>query len=89
MRVRERGAGAMARPVRLEYCGAVYHVLCRGDRGEPIFVEDADRELFLATLEEVCGRTGMLIHSYVLMSNHYHLLVETPEANLVAGMRQP
>lgn len=77
----------MARSVRIEYPSAVYHVLCRGDRREAIFRRDADREMFLATLEEMCARTGHRIHSYVLMSNHYHLLLETPEANLVAGMQ--
>lgn len=73
--------------VRIEYLGAVYHVLCRGDRREVIFLSDADREMFLSTLAEMSERTGILIHSYVLMSNHYHLLMETPEPNLVAGMR--
>jgi putative transposase len=77
----------MARTVRIEYPGAVYHVMCRGDRREEIFRGDEDRELFLATLAQMCARTGMFVHSYVLMSNHYHLLVETPEANLVAGMK--
>jgi len=61
--------------------------MCRGDRREDIFLTDADRELFLTTLGEVCGKTGWMIHAYVLMPNHYHLLVETPESNLVAGMR--
>ena len=77
----------MPRSLRIAYPGAVYHVLCRGDRREAIFRQDADREMFLATLGEMCGRTGILIHSYVLMSNHYHLLTETPEPNLVAGMQ--
>ena len=77
----------MPRSVRIEYPGAVYHVMCRGDRREAIFQDDADREMFLATLAEMCGRTGAFIHSYVLMSNHYHLLVETPTGNLVAGMK--
>ncbi len=77
----------MPRSVRIEYPGAVYHVMCRGDRREAIFVEDADREMFLATLADMCGRTGARVHSYVLMSNHYHLLMETPEPNLVAGMK--
>lgn len=77
----------MPRQVRMEYAGAVYHVLCRGDRREAIFLEDGDREMFLATLAEMCGRTGQRVHGYVLMSNHYHLLLETPEANLVAGMK--
>ena len=77
----------MPRSVRLEYAGAVYHVMCRGDRREAIFLADGDRELFLATLAEMCARTGNFVHSYVLMTNHYHLLLETPEPNLVAGMK--
>ena len=78
----------MARTVRVEYEGAIYPVLCRGDRRERIFKGDPDRELFLATLGEVCERTGFRIHSDVLMSNHDHLLLETPEANPVAGMKR-
>ena len=77
----------MPRKVRIQYEGAVYHVMCRGDRREAIFADDADREMFLATLAQMCGRSGMRVHSYVLMSNHYHLLLETPEPNLVAGMK--
>jgi putative transposase len=77
----------MPRTVRVEYEGAVYHVMCRGDRREAIFHDDQDRVRFLETLAEVCGRTGFRIHSYVLMRNHYHLLLETPEPNLVAGMK--
>ena len=77
----------MPRALRIEYPGACYHVMCRGDRREEIFRGDEDRELFLATLGEVCGKTGWRVHAYVLMPNHYHLVVETPEANLVAGMR--
>jgi REP element-mobilizing transposase RayT len=61
--------------------------MCRGNGGEPIFWGDADRELFLKTLDEACVRCGWRIHAYVLMGNHYHLLLETPEANLVAGMK--
>ena len=77
----------MARKARVEFGGAIYHVLDRGDRREAIFRDDADRERFLATLGEGCGRTGWRVHAWVLMSNHYHLLLETPQANLVAGMR--
>ena len=77
----------MARKIRLMYPGAVYHVMCRGDRRETIVRGDDDRRLFLDTLAEACGRSGMLVHSYVLMTNHYHLLLETPEGNLVDGMR--
>ena len=61
--------------------------MCRGDRREAIFLDDRDREIFLATLGEVCERCGFIVHSYVLLSNHYHLLMETPAGNLVAGMR--
>lgn len=77
----------MPRSVRIQYAGAVYHVMCRGDRREAIFLGDDDRQRFLETLEEVCDRTGFRVHSYVLMTNHYHLLLETPEANLVEGMK--
>ncbi len=73
--------------MRVEYEGACYHVFCRGDRREAIVRTDADRQLFLSTLEETCSKTGWRVHAYVLMPNHYHLLLETPEANLVAGMR--
>ena len=77
----------MARKARVEFEGAVYHVLDRGDRREAIFKDDADRRRFLETLGEACARTGWRIHAYVLMSNHYHLMIETPQANLVPGMR--
>jgi len=77
----------MARPLRIEYAGAVYHVMARGNQGQAIFRDDGDRRRFLATLGEACGKTGWRIHAYVLMGNHYHLLVETPEGNLVAGMK--
>lgn len=65
----------------------MYHVLDCGDRREAIFRDDGDRELFLKTVGNVCGRTGWRVHAYVLMTNHYHILLETPEANLVAGMK--
>ena len=71
----------------MEYAGAVYHVMSRGNRQQSVFRTDADREMFLATLGEACGRTGWKVHAYVLMGNHYHLLLETAEANLVAGMQ--
>ena len=77
----------MPRKARVEFPGAVYHVLDRGDRREAIFRDEADRLRFLDTLGEVCARTGWRVHAFVLMSNHYHWLLETPEANLVAGMR--
>jgi REP element-mobilizing transposase RayT len=77
----------MARKGRIEFPGAVYHVLDRGDRQEAIFGDDGDREQFMATLGQACERTGWRVHAFVLMTNHYHLLVETRQPNLVAGMR--
>lgn len=77
----------MPRALRIEYPGAYYHVVARGDRGEKIFVDDDDRRYFLEVLSEACGMTGWRVHAWVLMANHYHLMVETPEANLVAGMQ--
>ncbi len=77
----------MPRSIRHEYKGAIYHVMCRGNNGQSIFKGDKGRRLFLSTLDDVCDQTGWRIHAYVLMSNHYHLLLETPEANLVAGMK--
>ncbi len=76
----------MPRQVRIEFPGATYHVMCRGDRREPIYADDDDRRMYLATLAEVVARTGWLLHAYVLMGNHYHLIIETPEPNLVRGM---
>jgi REP element-mobilizing transposase RayT len=77
----------MPRPLRIEYPGAAYHVMARGNQGRAIFEDDKDRQRFLETLGEACEKTGWRVHAYVLMGNHYHLLVETPEANLVAGMK--
>jgi len=77
----------MARKVRVEYPGAIYHVMNRGDRREEIFLTDQDRTLFLETLGETCERTGWQIVAYCLMPNHFHLVIETPRANLVTGMK--
>ncbi len=77
----------MARKLRLEYPGAIYHVMNRGDRREPIFKDDFDRRRFLATLGEACAKTGWQIHAFCLMGNHFHLVLETPQPNLVAGMK--
>lgn len=77
----------MPRKPRIEYDGAVYHVMSRGNRREEIYRDDADRGLFLETFAEVCARTGWIVHAYVLMDNHYHILLETPEPNLVVGMK--
>lgn len=78
----------MARPLRIEFAGALYHVTSRGDRREAIFEDDEDRLSFLAVLKEVVERFNWLCHAYCLMSNHYHLMVETPDGNLSKGMRQ-
>ena len=77
----------MPRKPRVEYAGATYHVMSRGNRQQAIFRTDEDREMFLDALGEACGRTGWRVHAYVLMGNHYHLLLEIAEANLVAGMQ--
>jgi putative transposase len=77
----------MARKLRVEYPGAIYHVMNRGDRREAIFRDDADRKLFLETLAQACQKTGWQVHAYCLMNNHFHLVIETPKANLVAGMK--
>jgi REP element-mobilizing transposase RayT len=77
----------MARKPRIEYKGAIYHVMSRGDRREPVYLDEYDRRRFLDTLSEAHERTGWLIHAYVLMRNHFHCLLETPEANLVTGMK--
>jgi len=78
----------MARPLRIEYEGAVYHVTSRGNAGEPIFRDEEDRETLLATIKKVIDRYNYLCHAYCLMDNHYHLIIETPEGNLSKGMRQ-
>lgn len=76
----------MARQRRIEYCGAYYHVMARGNHRNVIFQSDTDRTDFMKTLERACERTDWKVHAWVLMPNHYHLLVETPDANLVEGM---
>jgi len=77
----------MARSIRIEYPGAYYHVMARGNRREAIYRDADDRRFFLQTLSEACAMTGWRVHAWVLMGNHYHLFIETPEANLVAGMQ--
>ncbi len=77
----------MPRALRIEYPGAIYHLMNRGDRREPIFQDDLDRRRFLATLAEACQKADWQVHAYCLMLNHFHLALETPNANLVAGMR--
>lgn len=77
----------MARALRIQFEGALYHVMSRGDRREDVFIHDADRRSFLSVLGDACERTGWLVHAFVLMPNHFHLVVETPCANLVVGMK--
>ena len=77
----------MARKLRIQYPGALYHVMSRGDRREPIFADDQDRRRFIETLTEACEKTRWQVHAYCLMKNHFHLVVETPQPNLVAGMK--
>ncbi len=76
----------MARSIRIQSAGAYYHVMARGNRREDIFHDDDDRRFFLHTLSQACEMTGWRVHAWVLMSNHYHLFLQTPEPNLVAGM---
>ena len=78
----------MSRPLRLEFAGALYHITSRGNRQGDIYETDADRIAFISLLGDVCGAYNWVCHAYCLMSNHYHLLIETPEANLSRGMRQ-
>lgn len=78
----------MARPLRIEYDGAVYHVTSRGNARRPIYRDDSDREIFLDVLQKVNKRYNWLCHAYCLMANHYHLVIETPDGNLSKGMRQ-
>lgn len=78
----------MARPLRIELAGGLYHVTARGDRREAIYVDDTDRQRWLTLLGEVCERFNWRCHAYCQMTNHYHVVVETPEGNLSRGMRQ-
>ena len=77
----------MARKLRIQYPGAVYHVMNRGNRGDPIFHGELDYEHFLRTLEEACRKALWQVHAYCLMRNHFHLVIETSQPTLVAGMK--
>jgi len=70
----------MSRPLRIEYSGALYHITARGNERNPIYREDRNYQRFLEILSELPQRYGIIIHGYVLMGNHYHLLIETPKA---------
>src|SRR3990172_3848145 len=78
----------MARPLRIEYDGAVYHVTSRGNARKPIYRDDSDREAFLDALGRVNEKYNWLCHAYCLMNNHYHIVIETPDGNLSKGMRK-
>jgi len=78
----------MARPIRIEYAGALYHVTSRGDRREDIFVDNEDRLIWLDIFAQVCSRYNWRCHAWCLMDNHYHIVIETIEGNLSQGMRQ-
>ncbi len=78
----------MARPLRIEFAGALYHITSRGDGRDDIYLDDNDRSNFLDVLAHVCERFNWVCHSYCLMSNHYHLVIETTDSNLSQGMRQ-
>lgn len=78
----------MARPLRLEFAGALYHLTARGNRQESIFLDDRDRQRFLDLLGKEVKQQGWVCYAYCLMDNHYHLMMETPEPNLVRGMRR-
>ncbi len=78
----------MARPLRIEFAGGLYLITTWGNARLPIVTSDEDRELFLQVLGDVVDRFKWLCHAYVLMENHYHLVVETPMPNLSRGMRQ-
>jgi putative transposase len=77
----------MNRPLRIEFAGALYHVTSRGDRQAAIFLDDADRNAWLSVLDKVCVRYNFVVHGFCLMTNHYHVVIETVEGNLAQGMR--
>ncbi len=78
----------MARPLRIQYAGALYHVTARGNERRPVFRDDVDRDLWMGQLASVAAHFRLRVFAYVLMRNHYHLLLETCEPNLSAAMRQ-
>jgi putative transposase len=77
----------MARKLRLEFPGACYHVINRGNYRTHVFAAEKTRAAFQTCLGEACAKSGWLLHAFVVMGNHYHFAVETPQGNLVAGMQ--
>ena len=84
---RQRQFAEMARKLRVQYPGAIYHVMSRGNRRERIYADDQDRQNFLRTLGDTCEKTNWQVHAYCLMDNHFHAVVERPQPNLVDGMK--
>ena len=78
----------MPRPPRIQLAGGIYHITSRGNRRQPIYVDDDDRRWFSMLRHQVIQRCGWRLHGYCLMTNHFHLLVETPEPNLSSGMQR-
>lgn len=87
-RRRGRTLTVMGRPARIQAAGAIYHVTTRGNRHAPIYTDERSRQRFLVLLEDVVARTRWHVHGYCLMTNHYHLLIETPEPNIAFGMQR-
>ena len=77
----------MPRQIRIEYEGALYHVMSRGDHREAIVQDEKDRAMWIHTLAGACTKCDWQVHAYCLMTNHFHLVMETPSANLVSGMK--
>ena len=77
----------MPQALRIEYPGAIYHLMNRGDRREAIFKDDEDHRWFIKTHGEARLKTERQVHAFCLMHNHFHLVVETPNANLVSGLQ--
>ena len=73
---------SMARPLRIEFAGALYHITSRGDGQDEIFLGGEDRGLWLNILGHICERFNWVVHAYCQMGNHYHILIETPDGNL-------
>ena len=78
----------MARPLRIQLAGGVYHVTSRGDGRDDIYLSDDDRDAWLEVFGQACERFHWVCHAWCQMTNHYHILIETPDANLAQGMRQ-
>ncbi len=78
----------MARPLRPQIAGGLYHIMCRGNHRAPIYIDTRDGQMFISILADVIKRHSWYCHSYCLMPNHYHLLIETPNADIASGMHR-